>query len=602
MSGVCGYEQRAVSYAAEIAQLAAPRLLNGLLCPGMTVAEVPSGTGHFLSRYGAARVEVVLVDASPAMLAAARPAVPGQTLRTVCCRIEDLDPAQTGPVDLVVVANAALNQLAAGPGPAAAVLAAAARLLAPGGLLLAQVLLADGDRVDGCGFYDPALPDGQPILDRRIRQDDGRELGDRGGHVGTSERVQGTDAGGLSKGDLKATVAGAICGGQFSRRPVCWPTAWSVVYCVCSIPFQPHVRRSPTQVIMVSLPGRATATTATASGLMHMTPGAAKSSPVGTNLGCRHRQIGQHLRAALSPFGAAQQRVDPGAQREFSLPNVTRSRGAGNPRHCHLGGGVLVRLTSIHSRIRGWWQPLAEDSNARDAACLLTCGVFRLRSEGSLMPDYEIRHGVYTRDVAGRQVTSRVLITAVDLGGEPWAVWSPIHDPFIVSGYVAASPGDEPGDIAVFISNQYDTVSAPPETHAESCAWLSRGRGTCDCGVDEAWPEDRRTVLKAAALALRAENSRVNRTEQEAARAAEWAAVEAETAWMREPGRIFVGGSAQGWRRWEQAPGGSWRNTGEVVLPSGSLEPYDSRFIAVVNEVIGLYSIRDPRTAADGGA
>ncbi|WP_433358689.1 class I SAM-dependent methyltransferase [Streptosporangium sp. CA-115845] len=175
MNGACGYEQRAASYAAEIAEVVAPRLLNGLLHTGMTVAEAPSGTGHFLSRYAAAQAEVVLIDASPAMLAAARPAVPGQKLRMVCCRIEELDPTQTGLADLVVVANAALNQLAAGPGPAA-VLAAAARILAPGGLLLAQVLLADGDRVDGCGFYDPALPDGQPILDRRICQDDGREL------------------------------------------------------------------------------------------------------------------------------------------------------------------------------------------------------------------------------------------------------------------------------------------------------------------------------------------------------------------------------------------------------------------------------------------
>ncbi|MFF4991500.1 methyltransferase domain-containing protein [Streptosporangium saharense] len=169
-----GYEQRAASYAAEISAVVPPRLLNGLLRSGMTVAEAPSGTGHFLRGYASADAEVVLIDADAAMLAAARPAVRGQRLRTVCCRIEDLDAAQTGrPVDLVVMPNAALNQLATGPG-LAAVLAGLVRILAPGGLLLAQILLVTDSR--GCGFYDPNLSDGRWRVDRRIRGDDGREL------------------------------------------------------------------------------------------------------------------------------------------------------------------------------------------------------------------------------------------------------------------------------------------------------------------------------------------------------------------------------------------------------------------------------------------
>lgn len=55
-----GYEERAAAYAAEIASLAPPRLLDGLLHPGTTVAEMPSGTGHFLRAYAAAGARTVL--------------------------------------------------------------------------------------------------------------------------------------------------------------------------------------------------------------------------------------------------------------------------------------------------------------------------------------------------------------------------------------------------------------------------------------------------------------------------------------------------------------------------------------------------------------
>ncbi|MEV6980887.1 methyltransferase domain-containing protein [Sphaerisporangium sp. NPDC051017] len=166
-----GYEERAATYAAEIASLAPPRLLDGLLHPGTTVAEMPSGTGHFLRTYAAAGAHTVLVDSNPAMLAAARPAVRGQHLHTVCSPIQNVQQAQTGPVGLVVIPNGALNQLAADCG-CEGVLAGMSRVLAPGGLLLAQLV----DEVGGCGFYDPGLPNGQWTIDRRMRGLHGEEL------------------------------------------------------------------------------------------------------------------------------------------------------------------------------------------------------------------------------------------------------------------------------------------------------------------------------------------------------------------------------------------------------------------------------------------
>ncbi|MFI7131321.1 class I SAM-dependent methyltransferase [Nonomuraea sp. NPDC050153] len=167
-----GYEERAATYAAEIASLAPPRLLDGLLHTGTTVAEMPSGTGHFLRAYAAAGARcTVLVDSNRAMLATARPAVRGQHLHTVCSPIQNVQQAQTGPVGLVVIPNGALNQLAADLG-CEGVLAGMSRVLAPGGLLLAQLV----DEVGGCGFYDPRLPDGKWTIDRRMRGLHGEEL------------------------------------------------------------------------------------------------------------------------------------------------------------------------------------------------------------------------------------------------------------------------------------------------------------------------------------------------------------------------------------------------------------------------------------------
>jgi SAM-dependent methyltransferase len=170
MTSHAGYAERARYYAAEIGQAPEPALLAGLLRPGLVVAEMPSGTGHFLATYSAAGAGVTLVDACPQMTRAAQAQATrnGITVTTVRGMIEDL-PGQAGPFGLIVMPNGALSQLAATAAPAR-LLAAAARLLAPGGLLLAQVL----DPGAACGFYDPGLADGHWRQDRQFPGEDGR--------------------------------------------------------------------------------------------------------------------------------------------------------------------------------------------------------------------------------------------------------------------------------------------------------------------------------------------------------------------------------------------------------------------------------------------
>jgi hypothetical protein len=76
---------------------------------------MPSGTGHFLPAYTAADAEVVLIDACYPMLQAARhqARLLGAEPGWLCSPIQDLT-SRAGPFDLIVMPNAALNQLAAG--------------------------------------------------------------------------------------------------------------------------------------------------------------------------------------------------------------------------------------------------------------------------------------------------------------------------------------------------------------------------------------------------------------------------------------------------------------------------------------------------------
>lgn len=207
------------------------------------------------------------------------------------------------------------------------------------------------------------------------------------------------------------------------------------------------------------------------------------------------------------------------------------------------------------------------------------------------MTKYQIFQGEDTGD-SGRILP--VLATTIVVDGQPYTVWMPIHDPALGgSGWKVAAPGTQIGTPAVKISPQYDTVSAAE--HAGGCDVRSRGRGTCACGADDAWPDGLRGPLKAAAVALLGENFRLTKEEGAAREAANLAELERDTAWAREPGRIVVGGSDDGWRLWESTRRGGYRNTGEVVCLLESLEPYEPHLVEVYEDVIGLYSIRDPR-------
>jgi SAM-dependent methyltransferase len=165
-----GYEERARYYPAETSHVPQPIQLAGLLRPGLAVAEMPSGTGHFLPAYSAASADVTLVDACRQMLAVAQAQATCRdaSVTTVCSMIEHL-PGQAGPFDLIIMPNGALNQLAVDT-PPATLLAAATRLLAPDGRFLAQVLNPDA----ACGFYDPGLADGHWHQDRHFTGEDGR--------------------------------------------------------------------------------------------------------------------------------------------------------------------------------------------------------------------------------------------------------------------------------------------------------------------------------------------------------------------------------------------------------------------------------------------
>lgn len=156
---VGGYGGRARFARAEADIVSRPRLLRGLLRTAGHVAELPCGVGHFLTDYTAAGAETTLIDGNSAMLAAAiehaaEVGLPADRTHAHCRYIQEL--SDLPDVDLVVMPNAALNQLASQT-PPAELLAEIRRALRCGIELLAQLACVHpGERVDTMGFYDPA--------------------------------------------------------------------------------------------------------------------------------------------------------------------------------------------------------------------------------------------------------------------------------------------------------------------------------------------------------------------------------------------------------------------------------------------------------------
>lgn len=156
---VASYAARTRFARVETATMARPRLLHGLLANATHVAEVPCGAGHFLTDYANAGLAVTLVDASEAMLTEARghardTGLPPARTHTLHAYVHDLVLPES--VDLVVMPNAALNQLAC-QAPLVNMLIGLRASLRPGAELLAQVACTHpGGAVDTAGFYDPA--------------------------------------------------------------------------------------------------------------------------------------------------------------------------------------------------------------------------------------------------------------------------------------------------------------------------------------------------------------------------------------------------------------------------------------------------------------
>jgi SAM-dependent methyltransferase len=156
---VGAYAQRAPFARAEAAAVRRPRLLRGLLRTGPRVAEIPCGTGHFLAEYVQTGAAVTLVDACPEMLVAAAEhavnvGVPVERTVPTVAYLQELE--LLAEVDLVVVPNAAINQLAR-QSSLTDMLTALRQALRPSVEALAQVVCTHpGGGVDSATFYDAA--------------------------------------------------------------------------------------------------------------------------------------------------------------------------------------------------------------------------------------------------------------------------------------------------------------------------------------------------------------------------------------------------------------------------------------------------------------
>lgn len=168
---VDSYDGRARFVRAEADTVPRPRLLRGLLRTADHVAELPCGAGHFLADYAATGVETTLIDGNGAMLAAAiehaaELGLPTDRTHAHVRYVQEL--GDLPDVDLVVVPNAALNQLACQT-PPTELLAAIRRSLRCGVELLAQIVCVHpGDRIDTAGFYDSLRQHGVWFTDRYL--------------------------------------------------------------------------------------------------------------------------------------------------------------------------------------------------------------------------------------------------------------------------------------------------------------------------------------------------------------------------------------------------------------------------------------------------
>jgi SAM-dependent methyltransferase len=136
-------QERAARYAARFAELAASgadvhgeaRYVAALLPPGARILDAGCGTGRVGIRLAGLGYDVVGVDLDAAMLAEARAAAPH--LPWVHADLGELALVDRGapPFDLVVAAGNVVPLVA--PGSEAEVVAALARHLRPGGLLVA---------------------------------------------------------------------------------------------------------------------------------------------------------------------------------------------------------------------------------------------------------------------------------------------------------------------------------------------------------------------------------------------------------------------------------------------------------------------------------
>lgn len=160
---IATYTDRARFVAAEIDRVPRPRGLGPALDAARHVVELPCGAGHFLPEYVRAGIRVTLIDANRAMLhvATARATLAGTTFTAHVALLPTLPPLSDA--DLLVLPNAALNQLACHGDPAA--LFAALAAAAPGARLLAQVLDTRPDTASPVGWYDPTLCSGTWIAD-----------------------------------------------------------------------------------------------------------------------------------------------------------------------------------------------------------------------------------------------------------------------------------------------------------------------------------------------------------------------------------------------------------------------------------------------------